>query len=530
MFHLGHEENTPAGLSLDSLTMHTFITGTTGSGKSNTVYGMLDGICRKRKDVRFLVIEPAKGEYKEAFADRKNVAVYGINPYITPLLRINPFRFRKGVHILEHLDRLVSIFNVCWPMEAAMPAILKQALERAYISAGWNLRRSENGYSEELFPSFGDVMREVEAIMDESRYSSDNKGDYTGALCTRLRELTTGLNGMVFVPDDLSDHDLFERNVIIDLSRIGSPETKSLLMGLLVIRLQEYRQTMQESIHSGLKHVTVLEEAHHLLKRTSTEQSMDSANLVGKSVEMLTNAFAEMRSAGEGFIIADQSPGLMDMSVIRNTNTKIVMRLPALEDRELVGKAMGLNDLQIAELAKLPTGVAAIYQNDWLESVLVKVPYYETGDAAYQYTLTEGDSLFLDTDETSLLDAFMHRDGIEAMVDRLKGERIDAIARLRLPTDVKRQLINYVSNTDEPKLERLGKLAFDFFNMRQAVLRASAKSLDEWEEEVLASLEPSVAGYDRWDQETLLLVLGSEYARRFKEFEPIYISLVQRIA
>ena len=72
-------------------------------------------------------------------------------------------------------------------------------------------------------------------------------------------------------------------------------------------------------MNSPLKHITVLEEAHNLLKRTST----DSANITGKSVEMLSNSIAEMRTYGEGFIIADQAPGLLDMAVIRNTNTKI---------------------------------------------------------------------------------------------------------------------------------------------------------------------------------------------------------------
>lgn len=529
IFHLGLEERAGAGLDLDSLTMHTFVTGTTGSGKSNTVYGLIQGIRRLRPGVRFLVIEPAKGEYKQVFGTDGEVSVYGVNPYVTPLLRINPFRFRKGVHVLEHLDRLISIFNVCWPMEAAMPAILKQALERAYQQAGWNLRRSVNRYSQELFPSFSDVMEEVEAILDESRYSEENRGNYIGALCTRLEELTTGLNGMIFAAKDLSDRELFEENVVVDLSRIGSAETKALIMGLLVVRLQEYRQTVQDSIHSGLSHVTVLEEAHHLLKRTSMSQSMDSANLAGKSVEMLTNAFAEMRSAGEGFIIADQSPGLMDMSVIRNTNTKIVMRLPAQEDRELTGRAIGLNDPQVMELAKLPTGVAAVYQNDWLNAVLVRIPYYETGEARYEYALTDEEAAFLDGDEESLLDAIMRKDGIELMVDRLKGDRIDGIARLNLPTRVKCQLINYVLHTEETRLSRLGKVAYEFFNMREAVRGAQASSLEEWKEEVLSALTPSIDGYDAWDQETLLLILSSEYARRFREFEPFYVSLVQKL-
>ena len=130
-------------------------------------------------------------------------------------------------------------------------------------------------------------------------------------------------------------------------------------------------------MNAELHHVTVLEEAHNLLRRTSDVQTQESSNLQGKSVEMIANAIAEMRTYGEGFIIADQAPGLMDPAVIRNTNTKIIMRLPDESDRELVGKAASLNDDQITELAKLPLGVAAVYQNDWLEPVLCKIERFE---------------------------------------------------------------------------------------------------------------------------------------------------------
>ena len=164
--------------------------------------------------------------------------------------------------------------------------------------------------------------------------------------------------------DEIDFETLFDQNVIIDLSRVGSSETKSLLMGILVLKLQEYRMCTADETNSELTHITVLEEAHHLLKRTSTEQTSEGANLLGKSVEMIANAIAEMRTYGEGFIIVDQSPGLLDMAAIRNTNTKIIMRLPDQGDRELVGKAAGLNDDQIMELAKLPLGCSAVYQNE----------------------------------------------------------------------------------------------------------------------------------------------------------------------
>ena len=161
-----------------------------------------------------------------------------------------------------------------------------------------------------------------------------------------------------------------DKPCIVDLSRVGSSETKSMLMGVMFLKLQEYRISSSLSQNSNLKHITVLEEAHNLLRRTSAEQSQEGANLQGKAVEMISNAIAEMRTYGEGFIIADQAPGLLDQSVIRNTNTKIILRLPDWDDRNLVGKAANLKDEQIEELARLRTGCAAVYQNDWQEAVL----------------------------------------------------------------------------------------------------------------------------------------------------------------
>lgn len=334
--------------------------------------------------IPFLVVEPAKGEYKNVFGQFADVSVYGTNPKKTSLLKINPFSFPEDVHILEHLDRLVEIFNVCWPMYAAMPAILKEAIERAYIMTGWDLATSENK-NRNKFPNFADILEQIEMVINESKYSADSKGDYSGALLTRVHSLTTGLNGLIFCNDDIQNEDLFDKSVIVDLSRVGSTETKSLIMGLLVMKLNEYRMSSGK-INSSLSHITVLEEAHNLLKRTSTEQSSESSNLLGKSVELLTNSIAEIRTYGEGFIIADQSPGLLDMSVIRNTNTKIILRLPDRSDRELVGYSAGLNDEQIDELSKLKRGVAAVYQNDWIEPVLIQVNKCELNETTYNFS------------------------------------------------------------------------------------------------------------------------------------------------
>ena len=461
VYHMHREEKLPVCLDADSLASHAFITGSTGSGKSNTVYHIVNEAA-KNTETHFLVIEPAKGEYKHVFGNRQDVSVYGTNSSISELLRINPFSFPHGsenpaqnIHILEHLDRLIEIFNVCWPMYAAMPAVLKEAVEKSYEDCGWNLVNSTNEYGADLYPTFTDVTRNIRTIIDSSEYDTENKGAYKGSLITRLKSLTNGINGQIFTTDEIPDEKLFDENVIVDISRVGSNETKSLIMGLLVLKLQEHRMT-QGGMNACLRHITVLEEAHNLLKRTSTEQISESANLLGKSVEMLTNAIAEMRTYGEGFIIADQAPALLDMAVIRNTNTKIIMRLPDLEDRELVGRAANLTDNQIDELAKLPCGVAAVYQNEWVQPVLCKVTHFTTGAGQYSYTRPT-----VPTEETRIADRLEIARLLfskSAEENRLK-DALDRIKVLKCSGTVYVNAKKYVdSSLEKPDMSYLSKI------------------------------------------------------------------------
>lgn len=522
IFHMNHVEENRVELSKKSLASHTFITGSTGSGKSNTVYRLIERA--RKKGTKFLVVEPAKGEYKQVFGSYKDVAVYGTNPALTPLLRINPFSFPEGIHVLEHLDRLVEIFNVCWPMYAAMPAVLKSAVEKSYKDCGWDMIRSVNTYGEEIYPTFADVAHNIKEIIDNSEFDNDNKGAYKGSLLTRLESLTNGINGMIFTCDELSNETLFDENVIVDLSRVGSSETKSMIMGMLVLKLQEYRMTSVD-MNAALKHITVLEEAHNLLKRTSTEQTSESANLLGKSVEMLTNAIAEMRTYGEGFIIADQAPGLLDMAVIRNTNTKIIMRLPDQTDRELVGKSANLNDEQITELAKLPCGVAAVYQNEWVQPVLCKIDKHEINDRKYEYQ--PEDEVYLDAMSKeisdSLLDCIMdkelfHKDD-KADIKKLKA----MVIKSKLSTKVKRDFVEYLSSNDENSLETLRALVFDFLSADQAIKASRhCEDINTWVHSVVDSLKPSVKGYTNHQIDLVLALILYEQTTRNPEYNDIF--------
>ena len=386
ILHLGEEYKLPVRLSLDELSKHMFVTGSTGSGKSNTMYLILSQL--KQKGIKFMVVEPAKGEYKHVFGNDEDVTVYSNSPKCGKLLQINPFAFPfKSTDLLEHVDRLVEIFNACWPMYAAMPSVLKKSIITAYEKCGWNLLSSENEYKigeEPIYPSIDDVLLCLKDYINNSEYSDETKGDYKGALETRLSDLNSGLLGLMFSGNPIPDAELFNNNSIIDLSRIGSAETKALIMGFMVMKLNEFRMS-EGGMNRTLNHVTILEEAHNLLKKTSTDQNQENSNLAGKSVEMISNSIAEMRTYGEGFIIVDQAPALLDSSAIRNTNTKIVMALPEDNDRTAAGKSMALTDDQIEQIAKQNVGEAVVYQNSWEEAVQCKIHQYDY-DIIKRYT------------------------------------------------------------------------------------------------------------------------------------------------
>lgn len=379
VFDMGLITDKIVELNNKSLNMHTFITGSTGSGKSNTVYQILMELRQDR--VPFLVIEPAKGEYKDVFGHLSDVNVFSTNPNVAQLININPFKFPHSIHVLEHIDGLVEIFSVCWPMYDAMPAFFKDAILKAYEAVGWDLGSSTFEGDNLEYPDFDILAEQLDKLITNSDYAAEIKSNYRGALLTRVKSLAVGLNKYIFTEEQTPYEQLFDENCILDISRVKSSETKALLMGLMVYILNEYRVDQKTENNTGLRHVTVLEEAHNLLKNTSGGES----ELIGKSVEMITNTIAEIRTYGEGFIIVDQSPSSVDIAAIKNTNTKIVLRTPEANDREAVGRSMGLSTAQVNEIAKLPSGVAVVYQNNWISPVLTLVDKAKVKEETYKY-------------------------------------------------------------------------------------------------------------------------------------------------
>lgn len=526
IYHMDCEENTPVCLDVKSFASHCFVTGSTGSGKSNTTFCLLSELIKEENNIPFLVIEPAKGEYKYEFCNLPDINIFCTNSSIGRFFKINPFRFNPNIHILEHLDRLIEIFNTCWEMYAAMPAILKDAIEKTYEKKGWDLLNSvyvKDGAPQ--YPTFKDLLSELPLIINQSGYSADTKGDYIGALVTRVNSLTNGIIGQIFCDNsDISDEELFDQKTIVDLSRIGSSETKSLIMGVLVLKLTEHRMSDTGKMNVPLRHVTVLEEAHNLLKNTRNSSS-PASNIISKSVEMICNSIAEVRAYGEGFILVDQSPTSVDIAAIKNTNTKIIMRLPEMSDCETVGRSVSLNDEQIKELSKLKTGVAVVMQNNWTEAVLSKINLY-SGEYSGKPDIVDGKTLleFKSAVIAEILNQYTIK-GTKSVADV-----IDVIERFDINSDKKADAKHTVIELDKALKTQwdsrlLGNTLIQYIGAEGIFRRSetkiksrqepmSNKELTDWSDAINSEIE-NIVQLDEHQRRRLIQYMT--YAKSFEE-------------
>lgn len=473
ILHLGEKSTLPVQLSLEELSKHTFVTGSTGSGKSNTLYLIIDKLIKKGKKV--LVIEPTKGDYRKVFGGMADMTVYSTRENEKNLLKINPFAFPEGIQVNEHIERLVEIFGVCWPMYAAMPAVLKNSIISAYSACGWDIRKSVCRHGR-LFPTIADVVVQLKKIIASSEYSADTKGDYIGALQTRLESLQTGIYSTILSSSDCTDYKkLYDQNAIIDLHHIGSTETRSLLMAMLVLGLNEWRMSCNaDDMDIPLQHVTVIEEAHNILPRVSKHQSQEGANVLGKSVEMIADVMSRIRTYGEGFIIVDQSPSAIDESAIRNTNTKIVMNLPDGEDCLIAGRAMSLTkDKQISKLSRLATGEAVVWQRGWNEAVLALVD--EMSD---RVPLKAGDNVsyvkesLRERPSSLFIKRFVKE---EALSDEEQKSLQDEIVRAMVPSCVKSELLDVIRHLPSHKESALINSVVRYLGLDVEIIRLFAE-------------------------------------------------------
>ena len=397
-------------IDVDALQKHTIVCGVTGGGKTNTCFYLLKQLW-SRFNIPFMVCEPAKSEYRHMMLMSptfKGVGqAFSLGDETVSPFRLNPFEIMPRVKVQTHLDALKSVFNASFEMYSPMPQVLEKALNSIYSVRGWDLVQNKNrrlppgmlpgdpDCPPEIYPTMKDLYEIIEPITESFGYSERIGPDVQAALKARIGSLLIGGKGqMLNTRRSIPMKELFGRPTVVELKMVSEDTEKSFLMGMLFVFLYEYREALGPNDH--LQHIMIVEEAHRLLKNVPTAQSGDSANPAGKAVEFFTNMLAEIRSYGQGFIIADQIPNKLAPEALKNTNLKIMHRIVAVDDRDSMGGAMNLDDIQKRHVTALGQGRAIVYAEKMEQPYHLAIMFDKTTDIPPPETPEESDQVVRD--------------------------------------------------------------------------------------------------------------------------------------
>lgn len=364
----------------NQLDRHVFVAGVTGSGKTTTCQTLL-----LSSDWPFLVIEPAKTEYRglknaekaEIREQCKDLLVFTLGDDTVAPFRLNPFELIPSESVTARVDMLMASITAAFDMEAAIPQLIERAIYACYEECGWSVDDNSNAKFEDpfadgvfAFPTLSDVLRMTEKVVDEQGFDDRLKRDYIGSIRARLQGLTLGAKGfMLDCPRSIDFMKLLDKKVVLELEPIPNAAQKSLIIGFVLTNLLQAVKRKYQTTNAKVNHITLIEEAHRLLSKPEPGGSPSQK----QAAETFADMLAEIRKYGESLVIADQIPGKLTPEVMKNTNTKIIHRLFAQDDKEAVGHTMGLEEGQAKFLSNLAVGRAVVFNGNWPKAIQVQI-------------------------------------------------------------------------------------------------------------------------------------------------------------
>jgi len=339
------------GFGHTDLTKHAFITGTPGSGKTTFTIGLLDRLWHEH-GIPYLVIEPAKNEYRSLIETTPDLQVFTPGKdHLSPLI-LNPFLPPTGVRVQSYKSTLKTAFAAAVTMTSPLDKIFEDALSVSYSRFGW--------FDADTVADGRDVfsIRDFLTVFQETFARIGYTGDAANigrAGQVRLQSLV----GLFDTSPSIPVEDLLSKPTVVELAGIENSDDKALHIAIILLQILAYVNANVAG-DGKLKHVLLLEEAHVLLDadEASGAGEADPAAIAKK---LLKRMLAEIRSYGVGIVVADQSPRAVGSDVVALTNIKMGFRLVEAADKEILAESTNMSEPQRERLSRLRPGEALLF-------------------------------------------------------------------------------------------------------------------------------------------------------------------------
>ncbi len=349
----GDEEKHEVGVSLEDLTKHGLITGTTGSGKSRV--GNLIAHQLIEAEVPALIIDPHGGA--------------------TNLIKTTDKKVRA--FIVDEIPFKLNIFNSTSDPESLF-SVFSEILSWEYEgTVGLTAQMSYVVYKE-IKNSLGYINGTQEFI---NRVKNCKPGIFLpelpktiSAIITRLRAISDGRLGKVFNGSNTNIAEFFEHPTILDTRFLNSMENRilsNLVLTLILDRAKFLGPT------NKLRLVIVIDEAQHLAYQIKRQVTSEDKPVTSRISE-------EFRKYGIGLICITQRLANIDQNIISNSHTLIGLRTLFQDDKKALQNFLNLDKESMEYVDVMEERTAFVRVPQFPTAFLVRIPEYSLPSVSIQ--------------------------------------------------------------------------------------------------------------------------------------------------
>lgn len=362
-------------LPIEDITRHGFITGKPGSGKTTFALGFLYRLYTRKPPIPFLVIEPAKKEYRTLMKCISKLKVYTPGAANISPMQMNLFLPPPSVTLEEYLPCVDQIFDMSFSMTSLLKDIFTKVIRNCYSLYGW---RDDSTRDSEGIQVFGlhEFIREFRRYIRENVYDPESRNNVENSGVLRLQKLLEQ-NHIMFDTVQSPDYlQMLSEPTVIELDAISDASLRSLVMAIIIVNLMALIRK-REDFSGDIRNLILIDEAHVLLNPADARQDTDSTSPGSAALKMLQDMTLILRAYGTALIFSDQSPARLTKEILGNVNMKMMFRLDDPEDRMILGQTALMDQGMLDEIVTLNPGQGFLSCSNTGVPLLLQTPNTE---------------------------------------------------------------------------------------------------------------------------------------------------------